>query len=189
MQPIQNARERFHCLRAVAAGIVEQDYAAIVSLLFNPPEDDVCAGLRPILWVNILKHYEVIKVLRDFQRSQFAKFRRTSVGGVRRAKQRRRAAGNGFEQQLRGVQLQADMLRPAERQIRMVIGMVSDLVSFVNDATNKRRVTLCVYSDDEKRGLYVCCFKNVQNFRRPSRIGAVIKSDCNLMLTARALMI
>src|SRR6478736_1613433 len=81
------------------------------------------------------------------------------------------------------------MLRPAERQIGMVIGMVPDLVAFVENATNKRRVTLCVYSDDEKGGLYVCCLKNVQNFRRPSRIGAVIKSDCDLMLAARALVI
>ena len=71
----------------------------------------------------------------------------------------------------------------------MVIGVVPYLVSFVDDATNKRRVTLCVYSDDEKRGLYVCRSKNVQNFWRPSRIGAVIKSDCDLVLATRALVI
>src|SRR4029450_3229406 len=106
--------------------------------------------------------------------SEFTEFRRASVGCVRRAKQRGRAAGNGFDQQLRGIQLQSDMLRPAERQVRMVIGMVPDLVSFVDDPTDKRRVTLCVYSDDEKRGLYVCCLENVQNFWRPSRIGTVI---------------
>src|SRR5215467_6495186 len=81
------------------------------------------------------------------------------------------------------------MLRPAQRQIWMVIGVVPDLVSFVHDPANKPRVTLCIYSDDEKRGLYVSCFKNVQNFRRPSRIGAVIKSECDLMLAARALVI
>ena len=66
MQPIQNARKRFHCLRAVAARIVEQDYTAIVPLLFNPPEDDVGAGLRPILRVNVLKDDEIIKIFRDF---------------------------------------------------------------------------------------------------------------------------
>ena len=38
MQPIQNARKRFHCLGAVAARIVEQDYGAIVPLLFNPSQ-------------------------------------------------------------------------------------------------------------------------------------------------------
>src|SRR4029077_5471808 len=123
------------------------------SLLFNPAEDDVCPGLRPILRVNILKDHEIIKLFCDFQRRQFTKVRRSGVGGVRRSKQCGRAASNGFQQQLRGIQLQSDMLRPTERKVRMVIGMVPDLVSFVNDATNKRRVTLRVYSDDEKRGL------------------------------------
>src|SRR5438105_7767982 len=81
------------------------------------------------------------------------------------------------------------MLRPAERQVRMVIGVVPNLVSFVDDATNKRRVTLCVYSNHEKGRLDVCCFENVQDLRRPSRIGAVIKGDRHLMLAASALMI
>src|SRR5215831_7055838 len=81
------------------------------------------------------------------------------------------------------------MLRPAQRQVWMVIGVVPDLVSFVDDAANKRRVTLCVYSDDEKCGLYICRFKNIQNFRRPSRIGAVVKSNRDLVLAARALVI
>ena len=66
MQPIQNARKRFHRLRAVAARIMEQDYTSIVPLLFNPPEDDVCAGLRPILRVNIFKDDELVKIFRDF---------------------------------------------------------------------------------------------------------------------------
>src|SRR5262249_47325680 len=132
-----------------------------VSLLFDSTEDDVCAGLRPILRVNILKDNEIVKIFRDFQGSQFTEICRTSVGVVRRAKQRRRAASNRFEQQLSGVQLQADMLRPAKRQVWMVVGMVSDLMPFVHDATNKRRVAFCVHSDDEKRGLYVCGFENV----------------------------
>jgi hypothetical protein len=71
MQPIQNARKRFHCLRAIAACIVEQDYTAIVPLLFNPAKDDICAGLGPILRVNILKNNEIIKIFRDFQGNQF----------------------------------------------------------------------------------------------------------------------
>jgi hypothetical protein len=69
MQPIQNARKRFHCLGAVAAGIVEQNYAAIMSLLFNPPQNDIRSGLRPILRINVLKDHEVIKIFSDFQGS------------------------------------------------------------------------------------------------------------------------
>ena len=35
----------------------------------------------------------------------------------------------------------------------------------------------------------LCCFQNVENLRRPFRIGAIIKRDRDLMLAARALMI
>ena len=189
MQPIQNARKRFHCLRAIAARIVEQNDAAIVPLLFHPLQDDVRAGLRPILRIDVFQNHEIIEIFRDFQRSQFSQLRRTRIGSVRRAKQCGGATGNRFEQKLCGIQLQPDMLGPAERQVGMVIGVVPDLVSFVDDATNKPRVTFRVHPDDEKRGLYVCRFQDVQNLRRPSRIGAVVKSDCDLMLAARALVI
>src|SRR5438034_9042119 len=81
------------------------------------------------------------------------------------------------------------MLRPAERQVRMIIGVVSNLVPVIDDATNKRRVTLRVHSHQEKRRFYVRGFKDVQDLRRPSRIGTIIESDCDLMLGAGALMI
>ncbi len=70
MQPIQNSGKRLHCLRAIAAGVVKQNYAAVMPLLFNPAEDDVYAWLCPVLRVNILKDNEIIKLFRDFQWSQ-----------------------------------------------------------------------------------------------------------------------
>ena len=55
MEPIQNVRKRFHSLRAIAARVVEQNYTAIMPLLFDPAKNDVGARLSPILRVNILK--------------------------------------------------------------------------------------------------------------------------------------
>src|SRR5215472_8242134 len=97
MKPIQNLWKRFHCLRAVAARIVQQDYAAIMPLLLDSAEDDICTGLSPILRINILKDNEIIKIFRNFEGSQFTKVCRTGVGVVRWAKQRRRTPGNRFE--------------------------------------------------------------------------------------------
>src|SRR5881394_768519 len=71
----------------------------------------------------------------------------------------------------------------------MIIGVVPNLMAFIDNATHKLGVTLCVYSHDEKGRLHVCCFQNVQDLRSPSRIGAVIESDCHLMLAAGALVI
>ena len=73
MQTIQNARKRFDCLQAVSPRIVQQDDAAIVSLLLDSSQDNVCPGLRPILRIDILQDHEVIEILRDFQRSQLTK--------------------------------------------------------------------------------------------------------------------
>ena len=71
----------------------------------------------------------------------------------------------------------------------MIISVVPDLVPFVDDATNKIRVALCVHSHQEKRRLHICHFKNIQNLRRPSRVRAVVKSDCDLVLAAGTLVI
>ena len=71
----------------------------------------------------------------------------------------------------------------------MIISVVPDLVPLVDNASNKRRITLGVHAHEEKRRFYICCFQNVQDLWRPPRIRAVVKSDCNLMLAAGALVI
>ena len=72
MQPIQNARECFDSLRAIATGIVEQDNAAITPLLLHALQDDVGARFCPILRIDVLQHHEIIEVLRDLQWNQLA---------------------------------------------------------------------------------------------------------------------
>ena len=161
MQPIQNAGKRFHGLGTIAARIVQQDHAAIVSLLFDPLKDDIRPGLRPILRVDILQDHEIIEVFGNFQRGQFAKLRWTGIRRVRRAKQCGGATCYRFEQQLSGIQFKPDVLRPAQRQVRMVIGVVPDLVAFINNATNKPRIAFRVYTHQEKRRPYVRRFENI----------------------------
>ena len=62
MQPIQNMRERFNCLRPVATSIMQQNDAAVATLLFHTPKNDVCSGFRPILWIDTFQNDEVIKI-------------------------------------------------------------------------------------------------------------------------------
>ena len=71
----------------------------------------------------------------------------------------------------------------------MIIGVIADLVAFRHNSPNESRIFLRVHSDEEKRGLHVCCFQNVENLRRPFRIGSVIESERDLMFAAGALMI
>src|SRR6516225_5253466 len=168
---------------------MQQDHAAIVSLLLDPPQDDVRPGLCPILRVDILQHNKIIKVFRSFQRSQLGELRRARIRRVGWTKQCGGATCYRFKQELGCIQLKPDVLRPAEGKVWMIISVVPDLVPFINDATNKPRVTLGIYAHEEKRRFYVRRFENIQDLWRPSRIRAVVKSDCDLVLAAGALVI
>ncbi len=71
----------------------------------------------------------------------------------------------------------------------MIISVVPDLVSFIDNSADEAGVALGVRPDEKKRSLHVGSFQNIENLRRPPRIGAVIKSDCHLMFAPRALVI
>src|SRR3954451_11786188 len=168
---------------------MQQDHTAVMPLLFDPPQDDVCSWLGPVLRVDVLKDYKIVEVFSNFQRRELAKLRRAGVSGVRGPKQRSGATSDRFQQQLRGVQLKPDVLRPAKRQVRMVVSMVPDLVAFINNASNERGITLGVDAHQKERRLHVRCFKNVEDLWRPARIGTVVKRDRNLVLATGPLVI
>src|SRR5205814_7060449 len=132
---------------------------------------------------------KIIEVFGDLQRSQFTYLRWISIRRVRRTEQGCRATCDRFEQELRCVQLKADVLRPAECQVWMIIRVIPELVPFVNNATDELRIPLRIHSHQKKRGFHVRCFEHIQNLRCPSWIRAVVKSDRDLMLAACALMI
>ncbi len=64
-QVIDDPRQRLDGLRAVPAGVVQKDDAAVAALLFDPLEDDIRAGPGPVLGVDVLHDGEIIEVLRD----------------------------------------------------------------------------------------------------------------------------
>ena len=81
------------------------------------------------------------------------------------------------------------MFGPGEREIGMIIRVVSNLVTFVDNSLNQSRIFLSIYSDQEESGLHVRLFQDIENLRRPFRIRTVIERNRDLMLAARALMI
>src|SRR5205807_5455097 len=142
-------------LLAVAARVVQQNDAAVMPLLFHSLENDIGARPRPILGIDVLEHDEVTEFLRQVQRHQLAHFRRTGVGGVGRPKQRRRTARDRLEKKLRRIELEPDMLGPTEGKVRMVIGVVPDLVALLDDSPDEVWIFLRVCADEEKSGLYI----------------------------------
>ena len=77
---------------------------------------------------------------------------------------------------LGGVQFQPDVFRPAEREIRMVIGVVADLVPLGDDSPNEIRDNFSAFTPTRKNAAFTLCrFQDVENLRRPFRIGPVIE--------------
>src|ERR1043166_5529595 len=56
--------------------------------------------------------------------------------------------------------------------------VVAELVTFVHDALHEIRIRLTVLADDEEGGRHLLLFQNVKNGRRPTRIGTVVKCEC-----------
>ena len=83
LEIIQNPRKRLDRLGTIAAGIVQQNDAAIAPLLFYALHNNVGTGSRPILRIDILEDGEIAQILRDLQRRQFAQLRRTGICRVR----------------------------------------------------------------------------------------------------------
>ena len=81
------------------------------------------------------------------------------------------------------------MFRPAIGQIGMVIGVIPDLVSFIDDAANESGIMFRIYADQKKGRVHVRRFQNIEDLGRPFWIRTVIEGDRDLMLASRALMV
>ena len=47
------------------------------------------------------------------------------------------------------------MLRPAKRQVWMIISVIADLVSFIDNAAHEAGMMLCVYAHEKKRRFHL----------------------------------
>jgi hypothetical protein len=71
----------------------------------------------------------------------------------------------------------------------MIVGVTPNLMTFSDNSPNETRVFLRVHAHEEKGGLNAVRFKDIENPRRPLRVGAVIEGQGDLMLTTCALVI
>ena len=59
----------------------------------------------------------------------------------------------------------------------MCISVITNLMTFVNQAAQQVRIGLSVFPDNKECSRNLFLFENVEDCRRPSRIGTVIKSQ------------
>ena len=63
----------------------------------------------------------------------------------------------------------------------MIIGVITNLMTFVDNSSDQPRITLGIDPDQEEGRLDVCRFENVQNLRSPFRIRPVVECDRDFM--------
>ena len=61
--------------------------------------------------------------------------------------------------------------------------MVANLIAFLEETRSNRGEFVSLAADQKKRGSSVFSFQDVENLRRPLRIGAIIECDRNLIWT------
>src|SRR3974390_3411548 len=71
----------------------------------------------------------------------------------------------------------------------MRVGVIAELMALGEDSLDQSRTRLGVAADDEKRRLHMFGFEDIEDLRRPLRIGTVIECQCDfLWMVAAELM-
>ena len=186
-QAVDDARQRGHRLRAFAAGVVQQHHLAGTlrvaggDLGQHVVDDLVHAGPLPVFGVDVQADRDVAHPLRDPDRHQLVGGGRFGVAEVGRAEQPHRAPGKRLEQALGGVEFQRHDAGRAVAEVRVGEGVVADVVALGDFALHQPRRHLGVRADDEERGRHVLGLEDVEDLRRPLRIGAVIEGQRDLV--------
>ena len=104
------------------------------------------------------------------------------IDAVGRAEQNGFHADGAFDQALREVELPTNLRLGDFVEVGMGVGMVTDFVAVGVFALQDFGIFAGLHADDEKRGGDVFLFEDVEDLRRPARIGAIVKRDCQFLL-------
>jgi len=181
MKPLNEERNEFHSLGAIAAGIVKKNavpFFASVQLL----EDGIQHLLRstmmdrsvsqplgrvPVLRVDELEHGDVVEARRQIDRRHFSLCRRLRVRVVGRAEKQSRAVQKALQDAPRCVQLQTRFGIRNHADIRMGVRVIPDLMPLRPDAPHETGIALCVLADQKERS------RDVQRFQLVEYLGRV----------------
>lgn len=72
----------------------------------------------------------------------------------------------------------------------MAVGVITNCVSIIEHTVNQVRKTFCRTANHEKICAHLMCGKNIEDYRRVRRIGAVVEGEADfwLLLDVRELV-
>src|SRR5208282_4495827 len=190
---IDNQRERQYGSFPVPAAIVhENDVAALLVVRLARGQVVEHAGgdlpgrerglVAPVPGVDLVANGDIAQALGEFERLDLVFGVGLGIDGVRRTEQRGANAQLAGEQLLGQIQLHSHVARANRADIGMSKGMVPDFVTFAVNALGQTAEFLRLDSDQKECSRHVLAFEDVENFRRPLRIGAVVEGHGEVVL-------
>ena len=174
-EPLDEQGQRGHGLRAVAAGVVEQDDGALPVLRDGVPDDRVHARPLPVPGVDVREDGDVAVVVGVLDELPVLVVERVRGERVRRAHERRRPARHADERELLLGELPALLPRRLRGQVRVPERVVADLVALRHLPADDVGVAQRLAPEQEERGGHVLAGEDVEDLRRPRRVGAVVE--------------
>ena len=127
--------------------------------------------------VDFLADDQIAHILRDRKLRDFFGVFGLVIDAVGRAEQNRFHADGAFDQALRQVEFPTNLRLGDFVEIRMRVGVVADFVAVGVFALQDFGIFAGLYADHEKCGGNVFLFEDVEDLRRPARVGAIVKRD------------
>src|SRR6266403_177428 len=167
-------------LAAIAAAVVQKNNIAFVLLpqdaVNNLFSGDGLAVLQaPVIRIDALADNQVSELLGIGKLRHFLGIFRLVIDTVGRTEEDRLYSERAFNQALRQIQLPADFRACNVVELWMREGMISNFVAFGVLALENIRPLVGHVADYKEHTRYVFLFQNVQDLRRPFRIGAIVK--------------
>ena len=152
----------------------------IGDLLDHAIDDGAGWRMQPVVWIDMQADGHVAHGLRDPDRHDLIARRRLCVAEKRSPEQPHRPSGQRLEQPLVGVDLERHEAVGQIPEIGMGVGVIADIVALGEDPSHEIGIGLRVLADDEEARANVLLLQDIENLRRPVRIGTVVEGECEL---------
>ena len=136
----------------------------------------------PIVGIDPLADNQVAHLLRERKQRDFLGILRLMIDAVRRTEKNGLYAEGAFDEALGQIQLPLEFGLGDLIELRMREGVIADFVAFGELTLENVGVLIGLLADDKEDGGRMFFLKDVENFRSPARIRAIVERENQLLL-------
>ena len=185
-QGIDQVGQGLDRVAAIAATVMQQHHLArdfrigVRKAGQGPRHDQIAVGTVPVIGVHPQTDGHIPKLLRRDQRGEFRRRRGRCVSQIGRTEEPQGPTGDRLEQALGQVEFQRYRARRFVGDVGVGVGVAADDMAFIDLAADDLRIVFHVPADHEERRRRALGLEDVEDLRRPARIGAVVEGQGHL---------